>query len=66
MNKHAYWLTAAVLGLAGCAGNSDKADVPKKQTDNRCFLNCEVPENLGKQYLDGTLPEDSGEGGAGQ
>ncbi|MGE6081703.1 murein transglycosylase A, partial [Aeromonas veronii] len=58
MNKHAYWLTAAVLGLAGCAGNSDKAEVPKKQTDNRCFLNCEVPENLGKQYLDGTLPED--------
>ncbi|PKQ75616.1 murein transglycosylase A [Aeromonas sobria] len=58
MNKHAYWLTAAVLGLAGCAGNSDKADVPKKQTDNRCFLNCEVPVNLGKQYLDGTLPED--------
>ena len=49
MNKHAYWLTAAVLGLSGCAGNSDKAEVPKKQTDNRCFLNCEVPENLGKQ-----------------
>jgi|GEM_PF-5678142 len=58
MNKHAYWLTAAVLGLAGCAGNSEQAQVPKNKPDARCFLNCEVPENLGKQYLDGPLPDD--------
>ncbi|WP_221410697.1 murein transglycosylase A, partial [Aeromonas enteropelogenes] len=41
-----------------CAGNSEQAEAPKKQADNRCFLNCEVPENLGKQYLDGFLPDD--------
>lgn len=58
MNKHAYWLAAAVVGLAGCAGNPEPAKVPQKKAESGCFLNCEVPENLGKQYLDGALPGD--------
>ncbi len=58
MNKHAYWLAAAVVGLAGCAGNPEPAKVPPKKTGSGCFLNCEVPVNLGKQYLDGALPDD--------
>ena len=58
MNKHAYWLAAAVVGLAGCAGNPEPVKVPQKKAGSGCFLNCEVPENLGKQYLDGALPGD--------
>lgn len=65
MNKHAYWLAAAVVGLAGCAGNPDPVKVPQKKAESGCFLNCEVPENLGKQYLDGALPG-SGAGGSRQ
>ena len=58
MNKHAYWLAATVLGLAGCAGTPEQTAGSKKQPDDRCFVNCEVPENLGKRYLDGSLPDD--------
>ncbi|MGL6349971.1 MAG: murein transglycosylase A [Aeromonas sp.] len=60
MNKHAYWLTAVVLGLAGCAGDSDNARRSKQPGDD-CFLGCNAPDTsaaLGKQYLDGTLPSD--------
>ena len=56
MNRHAYWLAAAVVGLAGCAGNPEPVKVPQKKAESGCFLNCEIPENLGKQYLDGALP----------
>ena len=58
MNKHAYWLAAAVVGLAGCAGNPEPVKVPQKKAESGCFLNCEIPVNLGKQYLDGALPGD--------
>ena len=59
MNRHAYWLAATVLGLAGCAGEPQPAPLPKpKAADEACFLNCTPVENLGKQYLDGTLPSD--------
>ncbi|MCR6555387.1 murein transglycosylase A, partial [Aeromonas sp. CPF2-S1] len=58
MNRHAYWLAAAVVGLAGCAGNPEPVKVPQKKAESGCFLNCEIPVNLGKQYLDGALPGD--------
>ena len=58
MNEHAYWLAAAVVGLAGCAGNPEPVKVPQKKAESGCFLNCEIPCESGQAVSGWYLPGD--------
>ncbi|MBZ6067756.1 murein transglycosylase A [Aeromonas schubertii] len=56
MKMRSGWWLAIPLALGGCAGSGEAPKKAVKPTAESCFVDCNQEENLGRQYLDGSLP----------